>query len=93
MKKIILSLALATLLISCKDETKEKLEDAGKAVTSDVKATIDTVKAQAKSKLDSAKIKAKSELDSAKVKAKSDLKSAKLKGADLLEKGAKKLKE
>jgi PBP1b-binding outer membrane lipoprotein LpoB len=93
MKKIILSLALATLLISCKEETKEKLEDAGKAVTSDIKANIDTVKAKAKSKIDSAEIKAKSKIDSAAIKAKSDLKSAKLKGADLLEKGAKKLKD
>jgi PBP1b-binding outer membrane lipoprotein LpoB len=82
MKKIILSLALATLLISCKEETKEKIEDAGKAVTSDVKANIDSVKSKAKAKLDSVKIKAKSEIDSAKIK-----------GADLLEKNAKKLKE
>lgn len=82
MKKIILSLAFVSILISCKEETKEKIEDAGKAITSEAKANIDSLKTKAKSELDSAKVKAKSELDSAKIKS-----------ANLLEKGAKKLKE
>ena len=37
MKKIILSLAFAALLISCKEETREKVKEASIAVGSEVK--------------------------------------------------------
>ena len=44
MKKIIVSLAIATLLFSCKEETKEKVKEATTAVTTEVKETADSVK-------------------------------------------------
>ena len=82
-KKIILTLALATvILVSCQDKTKEKLEDAKDAVTEEVKA-----------KIDSAKVKAETEFDSVREKAKTKLDSAKIKSAEKLEAAAKKLKE
>jgi hypothetical protein len=80
MKKIILTLAFATLLISCKKDTKTKVQEATKAVSADMKVA-----------LDSAKVKAAKVFDTAKVK-----KNAKViigKGAEKLEEGAKKLKE
>jgi PBP1b-binding outer membrane lipoprotein LpoB len=80
MKKIIFSLTLATLLISCKEETREKVKEASKAVTSDMKIA-----------LDSAKVKASKVIDTAKRKDK--VKSAIEKGAEKVEQGAKKLKE
>ena len=80
MKKIILTLAIATFLISCKNETKEKVIEASKAVSTDMKVV-----------LDSAKVKAAKVIDTAKVKSK--LKSAIEIGAEKVEKGAKKLKE
>jgi PBP1b-binding outer membrane lipoprotein LpoB len=80
MKKIIFSLTLATLLISCKEETREKVKEASKAVTSDMKIA-----------LDSAKVKAAKVIDTAKMKDK--VKSAIEKGAEKVEQGAKKLKE
>ena len=82
MKKIILSLALASLFVGCKEETKEKLDDAKNAITEEVTATID-----------SAKVKAETEFDSVKEKAKTKLDSAKIKSAEKLEAAAKKLKE
>ena len=79
MKKLLL---LTTVLIfaSCKNETKEKVIEASKAVSSDMKVV-----------LDSAKVKAAKVIDTAKVKSK--LKSAIEIGAEKVEKGAKKLKE
>jgi len=80
MKKIILSLAVATLLFSCKEETNEKVKDATKAVTSDVKQSIDSVTDKAEKAIDSSKIKQKA-------------KSLIIKGAEKVEEGAKKVKE
>jgi vacuolar-type H+-ATPase subunit H len=56
MKKIILTLALATLLISCKEETKEKVKEASKAVGGNLKQAADSAKVKAKKVLDSTKI-------------------------------------
>jgi PBP1b-binding outer membrane lipoprotein LpoB len=80
MKKIILSLAIATLLLSCKEETNEKVKDATKAVTADVKKSLDSVEEKAKKAIDSSKIKEKA-------------KSLIIKGAEKVEEGAKKVKE
>ena len=80
MKKIILTLAIASLLISCKNETKEKVIEASKAVSSDMKVVLDSAKAKASKVIDTAKVKSK-------------LKSAVEIGAEKVEKGAKKLKE
>ena len=80
MKKIILTLAISTLLISCKNETKEKVIEASKAVSSDMKVVLDSAKAKAAKVIDTAKVKSK-------------LKSAVEIGAEKVEKGAKKLKE
>jgi PBP1b-binding outer membrane lipoprotein LpoB len=78
MKKIILSLAIATLLFSCKEETKEKVKDATNAVGADVKQSLDSVTEKAEKVIDSSKIKAKGLI---------------VKGAEKVEEGAKKVKE
>ena len=80
MKNTILSLASASLLFSCKEETNEKVKDATKAVTSDVKQSIDSVTDKAEKAIDSSKIKQKA-------------KSLIIKGAEKVEEGAKKVKE
>lgn len=80
MKQIILTIAFAILLISCKEETKTKVKEATKAVSADMKVV-----------LDSAKVKASKVIDTAKVKAKAKVIIGK--GAEKLEEGAKKLKE
>lgn len=82
MKNLFLSLALVTLLVSCKEQTKEKLDAAKDAVTEEMKNNID-----------SAKIKAAIELDSLKQKTKSKVDSLKVKSAEQMEETAKKLKE
>lgn len=78
MKKIILSLVLATLLFSCKEETKEKVKDATNAVGSEMKESLDSVKEKAEKAIDSTKMKAKGII---------------VKGAEKVEEGAKKVKE
>lgn len=80
MKKIILSLAVVTLLFSCKEETNEKVKDATKAVTTDVKQSIDSVTEKAKKAIDTSKIKQKA-------------KNLIIKSAEKVEEGAKKVKE
>ena len=80
MKKIILSLAFASLLISCKEETKEKVKEATKAVGADLKQAADSAKVKANKILDSTKIKEKAKVIIAK-------------GAEKIEQGAKKVKE
>ncbi len=80
MKRIILSLAIAVLVMSCKEETKEKVKEASKAVGADIKQAAD-----------SAKVKAKKVLDSSKVGEKA--KEIVAKGAEKVEEGAKKVKE
>ncbi len=80
MKKILFITAFATLLISCKQETNEKVKEATKAVSADLKQAAD-----------SAKVKAKKVLDSSKVGEKAKVLIAK--GAAEVEKGAKKVQE
>ncbi|WP_374551796.1 hypothetical protein [Flavobacterium sp.] len=80
MKKIILSLALITLLISCKEETREKVKEASKAVGTEVKENYKK-----------AKIKASKVIDTTKVK--ENVKNVIKKGAEKIEEGAKKVKE
>lgn len=82
MKKIVLSLALTALLVSCKNETQEKLDAAKDAVTEEMKEGIDSAKVRAEKKLDSLKEKTKATIDSAKIKS-----------AEKMEATAKKLKE
>ena len=80
MKKIFLVIALATMLFSCKEETKEKVKEASVAVGADLKQAAD-----------SAKVKAKKAIDSSKVGEKA--KHIIVKGAEKVEEGAKKVKE
>jgi hypothetical protein len=80
MKKICTLLAIATIGIACKQETKEKVKVASEAVSTDVIESID-----------SAKLKAKEVIDSSKVKEKA--KELVVKGAEKVEQGAKKIKE
>ena len=78
MKNILLSVAIAILLVSCKEDTKEKIIDASKAVGAEVKESIDTVKINAEKAIDTTKIKAKELI---------------VKGAEKVEESAKKVKE
>lgn len=80
MKKIFFGIALATLLVSCQEETKEKVKEASEAVEADLKKAAD-----------SAKIKAKKAIDSSKVGEKA--KTIIAIGAEKVEEGAKKVKE
>ena len=57
MKKIILSLALITLLISCKEETREKVKEASKAVGTEVKENYKKAKIKASKVIDTTKVK------------------------------------
>ena len=77
MKKIIVFLAAATLLFSCKEETKEKVKEATDAVGTEVKQSLDSVTEKAKKAIDSSKTKAKVLI---------------VKGAEKEEEGAKKVK-
>ena len=54
MKNLFLSLALVTVLVSCKEETKEKLDAAKDAVTEEVKSNIDSAKIKAASEFSEA---------------------------------------
>jgi hypothetical protein len=80
MKKIILSLAVVSLLISCKEETTEKVKEATKAVSADLKQATDSAKVKAKKVLDSTKMGEKAKV-------------LIIKGAEQVEKGAKKVQE
>lgn len=80
MKRLILSVMLTTLLFSCKEETTEKVKEATKAVSADLKQTADSVKVKAKKVLDSSKVKEKAKVILAK-------------GAEKIENGARKIKE
>ena len=82
MKKLILSLAIVTLIFSCKEDTKDKVEVATEAVTSDVKETVD-----------SSKIKTETVLDTVKAKTEEKLKNAVDKGADKVIDAAEKVKK
>ena len=80
MRKIFLGIALATMLLSCQEETKQKVKEASEAVGADLKQVAD-----------SAKVKAKKAIDSSKVGEKA--KSIIAIGAEKVEEGAKKIKE
>ena len=80
MKKIFLGIVLATLLLSCQEETKEKVKEASEAVGADLKQAAD-----------SAKVKAKKVIDSSKVGEKA--KNIIAIGAEKVEESAKKVKE
>ncbi|WP_333810446.1 hypothetical protein [Flavobacterium sp.] len=80
MKKIFLGIALATTMLSCQEETKEKVKEASEAVGTDLKQAAD-----------SAKVKAKKAIDSSKVGEKA--KNIIAIGAEKVEEGAKKVKE
>ncbi len=80
MKKIFLGIALATTMLSCQEETKEKVKEASEAVGADLKLAAD-----------SAKVKAKKAIDSSKVGEKA--KNIIAIGAEKVEEGAKKVKE
>lgn len=80
MKKIFLGIALATTILSCQEDTKEKVKEASKAVEADLKQAAD-----------SAKVKAKKAIDSSKVGEKA--KNIIAIGAEKVEEGAKKVKE
>ena len=80
MKKIFLGIALATMLFSCKEETKEKVKEASVAVGADLKQAADSAKVKAKKASDSSKVGEKAKHIIAKV-------------AEKVEEGAKKVKE
>lgn len=80
MKKIFLGIALATTMLSCQEETKEKVKEASEAIGTDLKQAAD-----------SAKVKAKKAIDSSKVGEKA--KNIIAIGAEKVEEGAKKVKE
>lgn len=80
MRKIFLGIALVTMLLSCQEETKEKVKEASEAVGAELKQAAD-----------SAKVKAKKAIDSSKVGEKA--KSIIAIGAEKVEEGAKKVKE
>lgn len=80
MKKIFLGIALATTMLSCQEETKEKVKEASEAVGTDLKQAAD-----------SAKVKAKKAIDSSKEGEKA--KNIIAIGAEKMEEGAKKVKE
>lgn len=80
MKKTITFVILVTALFACKEETNQKVKEATKAVSSDLKRAADSAKTKAYKVIDTAKVKAK-------------FKNAVEKGAEKVEMGAKKLKE
>ena len=56
MKKIFLGIAIASTLLSCKEETKEKVKEASEAVGADLKQAADSAKVKAKKAIDSSKV-------------------------------------
>ncbi len=80
MKRVILSLVLISLLSACKEETREKVKEASKAVGTEVKENYKK-----------AKIKASKVIDTTKVK--ENVKNAIKKGAEKVEEGARKVKD
>ncbi|MCO6175214.1 hypothetical protein NHF50_09155 [Flavobacterium sp. NRK F10] len=58
MKKTALALVfIAILTVSCKEETKEKIDDAADAVKTEVKEKIDTTAAKMEAHVDTLKVK------------------------------------
>lgn len=80
MKKIVFPILVAVTMISCKEETREKVKDAGKAVGAEVKVAAQKTKAKVAKVIDTAKVKQK-------------VNNAIVKGAEAVEKGAKAVQE
>lgn len=57
MKKVILGLALAALIVSCKKETEDKVEDATEAVGTEMEQTVDTAMVKTENAMDAVKAK------------------------------------
>ena len=62
MKKVILLSAFILVFASCKDETKEKVKEATKAVATDMKVVLDSAKVKAAKIIDTAKVKEKAKV-------------------------------
>ena len=80
MKKILFSVLVAATMISCQEETRAKVKDAGKAVGAEVKVAAQKTKVKVAKVIDTTKVKQK-------------FKAVVSKGAEAIEKGAKKVKE
>ena len=80
MKKILFPVLVIATMISCKEETRSKVKDAGKAVGGEVKVAAQKTKAKLAKVTDTTKVKQK-------------FKAVVAKGAEKVEQGAKKLKE
>ncbi len=80
MKKILFPILVAVAMISCKEETRTKVKDAGKAVGAEVKVAAQKTKTKVGKYVDTTKVKQK-------------FKAVVSKGAEAIEKGAKKVKE
>lgn len=80
MKKIVFTVFTFSLLLSCQEETRNKVKEAGKAVGSEVKVAAKKTKEKVGKYIDTAKVKEKAN----KIISKS---------AEAVEKGAKKVKE
>lgn len=80
MKNIGLSLLICMFLFSCKEETREKVKAASKAVSAEAKVAFDSAKSKTAKVIDTAKVKQK-------------MKTALKKGAGHVENAARKIKE
>ena len=80
MKKILFPVLVIATLISCQEETRAKVKDAGKAVGAEVKTAAQKTKAKVSKYIDTAKVKQKAN-------------KIIVKGAEAIENGAKKVKE
>jgi hypothetical protein len=80
MKKILFPVLVVATLISCKEETRAKVKDASKAVGAEVKTAAQKTKAKVGKYIDTAKVKQKAN-------------KIIVKGAEVIENGAKKVKE
>lgn len=71
MKKTILAVAfMAIAMVSCQDKTKEKVEDAGEAVGTEMEQKVDTLATKAGEAVDTTKAKAGEALEKVGEKAK-----------------------
>ena len=80
MKKTIYILMVCVLIVSCKEETAQKVKEATKAVATDVKINAKKVESKVVKVIDTAKVK-------------KSMKKAVKYGAEKVENGARKLKE
>ena len=80
MKKILFSITLLVAMISCQEETRTKEKDASKAVGAEVKIAAKKTKEKVGKYVDTAKVKQKAN-------------KIIVKAAEVIEKGAKKVKE